>query len=69
MYEQYVHWHSLLVDFAMQIGKPDPEDYVDEGGWKARQGGNGKGIRQCNNGIEQFWVIMSESCLLRKAFN
>jgi phosphoadenosine phosphosulfate reductase len=46
MYEQYVHWHSLLVDFARQIGKPDPEDYVDEGGWKARQGGNGLAAAQ-----------------------
>ena len=41
MYDQYVHWHEQLVDFATKIGKPDPEDYVDEGGWKARQGGNG----------------------------
>lgn len=41
MYDQYLHWHELLVSFAKQIGKPDPEDYVDEGGWKARQGGNG----------------------------
>jgi phosphoadenosine phosphosulfate reductase len=46
MYEQYVHWHSLLVDFAIQIGKPDPEDYVDDGGWKARQGGNGLAAAQ-----------------------
>ena len=41
MYDQYVHWHDVLVAFAKQIGKPDPEDYVSEGGWKARQGGNG----------------------------
>ncbi|SFC69764.1 phosphoadenosine phosphosulfate reductase domain-containing protein [Butyrivibrio sp. YAB3001] len=41
MYDQYVHWHDILVAFAKQIGKPDPEDYVAEGGWKARQGGNG----------------------------
>lgn len=41
MYEQYIHWHDVLVEFAKQIGKPDPEDYVAEGGWKARQGGNG----------------------------
>jgi phosphoadenosine phosphosulfate reductase len=46
MYEQYVHWHSLLVGFARQIGKPDPEDYVDDGGWKARQGGNGLAAAQ-----------------------
>lgn len=41
MYEQYEQWRGLLVDFAKQIGKPDPEEYVDAGGWKARQGGNG----------------------------
>ena len=41
MYDQYVHWHDVLVAFAKQIGKPDPENYVAEGGWKARQGGNG----------------------------
>lgn len=41
MYEQYVHWREVLVDFAKQIGKPDPENYIDDGGWKARQGGNG----------------------------
>lgn len=41
MYEQYEKWRGLLVDFAKQIGKPDPEEYVDGGNWKARQGGNG----------------------------
>ncbi len=41
MYDQYLHWHDILVAFAKQIGKPDPEDYIAEGGWKARQGGNG----------------------------
>ncbi|MBQ7498197.1 MAG: phosphoadenosine phosphosulfate reductase family protein [Selenomonas sp.] len=34
-------WHSFLVDFARRIGKPDPEEYVDSGNWKSRQGGNG----------------------------
>ena len=46
MYNQYVHWNKLLVDFAKQIGKPDPEEYVKEGGWKARQGGNGLAAAQ-----------------------
>ena len=41
MYDQYSHWHDVLVDFATKIGKPDPENYVNDGGWKARQGGNG----------------------------
>ena len=34
-------WRNFLVKFAKKIGKPDPEFYVDEGKWKARQGGNG----------------------------
>ena len=41
MPQQYQKFHSMLVKFAAGIGKPDPEDYVSEGGWKARQGGNG----------------------------
>lgn len=46
MFDQYVHWHKLLVEFAKQIGKPDPEEYIDSGGWKARQGGNGLAAAQ-----------------------
>lgn len=41
MPEQYEKWTNFLVEFAKSIGKPDPEEYVKEGGWKARQGGNG----------------------------
>jgi phosphoadenosine phosphosulfate reductase len=39
--EQCKKWHSFLVMFAKRIGKPDPEEYIDSGKWKARQGGNG----------------------------
>ena len=41
MPEQYEKWRSFLVRFAKRIGKPDPEEYIDSGKWKARQGGNG----------------------------
>lgn len=41
MPEQADAWRNQLVTFATKIGKPDPEVYVDEGKWKARQGGNG----------------------------
>lgn len=41
MPEKSKEWREFLVDFAKKIGKPDPEVYVDEGSWKARQGGNG----------------------------
>lgn len=41
MPEKSKEWKEFLVDFAKKIGKPDPEVYVEEGSWKARQGGNG----------------------------
>lgn len=55
MHDQYLHWRSLLVEFAKQIGKPDPEDYVAQGGWKARQGGNGLAAAQTS-------VVAFEPC-------
>ncbi len=41
MPEQSERWRNYLIDFAKRIGKPDPEVYIDDGKWKARQGGNG----------------------------
>lgn len=41
MPEKYKQWRDFLIKFAVRIGKPDPEVYVDTGKWKARQGGNG----------------------------
>jgi phosphoadenosine phosphosulfate reductase len=38
---QTSEWRRFLIDFAVKIGKPDAEVYVDSGKWKARQGGNG----------------------------
>lgn len=39
--EEYEKWNEFLIEFAKRIGKPDPEEYVNTGKWKARQGGNG----------------------------
>ncbi len=41
MPERSKHWRDFLIRFAKKIGKPDAEAYVDNGKWKARQGGNG----------------------------
>lgn len=41
MKEQSDKFRKMLIDFAIKIGKPDAEVYVDDGKWKARQGGNG----------------------------
>lgn len=63
LFDQYAYWHSLLVDFATKIGKPDPENYVDDGGWKARQGGNGLEAAQRS-------VVSFEACATdENAFN
>ena len=45
-HESYIlNWQSrgeiFFIEFARSIRKPDPEEYVDSGNWKARQGGQG----------------------------
>lgn len=52
MKEKYEKFHGILVDFAKQIGKPDPHEYVSSGGWKARQGGNG--LNYSTNAVLSF---------------
>ncbi len=37
----YNEFRNILIENAIQIGKPDPEEYVDSGAWKAKQGGDG----------------------------
>lgn len=59
MPDQYEHFRNILIDFATKIGKPDPEVYVDEGKWKARQGGNG--LEYANKGAITF-----EPCALQE---
>ena len=41
MPQQSKQFRELLIRFAQKVKKPDAERYVDEGKWKARQGGNG----------------------------
>ena len=52
MEEKYEKFHSILLDFAKTIGKPDPDEYINDGGWKARQGGNG--LESSKNVIVDF---------------
>lgn len=42
-------WRDFLIEFAAGMGKPDPEEYVDSGNWKKRQGG--AGLRTAYKGI------------------
>lgn len=41
MPDLYTKLRHLLLSFANKMGKDNPEEYVDSGGWKARQGGAG----------------------------
>lgn len=41
MNDEYAKFKNILYNFAKKVGKEDWKDYVDEGKWKARQGGNG----------------------------
>lgn len=52
MEDEYNKFHDVLLNFAEQIGKPDPEDYISSGGWKARQGGNG--LNYSSNAVLSF---------------
>ena len=52
MNEQYTKFRTLLYSFAQNIGKDDWKDYVDEGKWKARQGGNG--LEHSRNAVVSF---------------
>lgn len=52
--QRYEEWRKVLVSFAKKIGKPDPEDYISQGGWKARQGGNGLDVSRTK--------LSSETC-------
>ena len=63
MPEQAKAWRKQLIRFAKQVGKPDPEDYVDEGGWKARQGGNGLEVSK------RFGISFTPCATAENAFN
>ncbi len=39
--EDSARWRTQLIDFAQRIGKPDPEEYIDDKAWKKRFGGAG----------------------------
>lgn len=63
MFDKYERWRTLLIDFARKIGKPDAEAYIDNGNWKARQGG--QGLEIANTSVIKFEVCATED----NAFN
>lgn len=71
MQDMYEEFKKILIDFAKGIGKPDPEEYVKDGGWKARQGGNG--LNYSRNAVVEFKpCVLYENTInfeLNKAIN
>lgn len=59
MKEEYEKFQTILLNFAKQIGKPDPDEYISSGGWKARQGGNG--LEFSKNAIVSFKPCVLEN--------
>ena len=52
MNDQSNRFKDMLYRFAKKVGKEDWKDYVDEGKWKARQGGNG--LEHSKNAVVTF---------------
>lgn len=52
MSDEYTEWKQLLYSFAKKVGKEDWKEYVDNGNWKARQGGNG--LEYSKNAVVSF---------------
>lgn len=52
MHDEYVKFYDILYSFAKKVGKADWKDYVDDGKWKARQGGNG--LEMSENAVVSF---------------
>lgn len=52
MEEEHKNFHEMLYRFAKNVGKEDWKEYIDEGNWKARQGGNG--LDASKNAIVSF---------------
>jgi phosphoadenosine phosphosulfate reductase len=46
MSESSSKFNNMLYDFAIKTNKSEPKKYVEDGSWKARQGGNGLEISE-----------------------
>lgn len=49
---EFKAFRDMLYNFAKKVGKEDWKEYVDDGNWKARQGGNG--LEHSKNAVVSF---------------
>lgn len=40
-----VKWKNMVLNFAKQANKPDPEEYYEEGKWRVRRGASGLSVK------------------------
>lgn len=59
MNDKYQKFRKILYAFAKKIGKPDWKEYIDDGEWKKRQGGNGLEISKSS-------VVSFKPCALEE---
>lgn len=52
-------WNNILLDFAKKTNKTEPEKYVKDGSWRARQGGNGLAISE--NSLLNYTPCVAEA--------
>ena len=52
MNDEFNTFRKTLYSFARKVGKEDWKNYIDEGKWKARQGGNG--LEHSKNAVVSF---------------
>ena len=60
---EHAEFYEILYEFAKKAGKPDWKVYIDDGSWKARQGGNA--VAMGKNTIVSFKPCVFDE----KAFN
>lgn len=59
MNEEYEYFRNILYNFAKKIGKVDWKEYINQGQWKKRQGGNGLDISKKS-------VVSFKPCVLEE---
>lgn len=58
MNSEFKNFREILYNFAKKVGKEDWKEYIDEGSWKARQGGNG--LEHSKNAVVDFKPCVME---------
>lgn len=67
MNDEYNKFKNMLYEFAKKVGKEDWKEYIDNGNWKARQGGNG--LEHSKNAVISFKPCVFDEASLNFELN